>query len=187
MPIPDPDNPESETTLVARVIAGDTEAFGTLYDRFAPLVRSIVYPAARNSHDVDDLAQEVSVRAHSRLADLKQPERFGSWVAGIARNVFRERCRSKSRDRHDHFSEVPEPEIQISNTGIGNDETEIILRELANLDQRERIAIHAFYLSDKNIEETAQLLNLTNSGAYAMLQRACQRLHSRLKKLEIKP
>jgi DNA-directed RNA polymerase specialized sigma subunit len=44
------------------------------------------------------------------------------------------------------------------------------------LPEQERLAVHFFFLCDRNIEETAELLGLSRSGAYAVVKRACTKL-----------
>src|ERR687884_143866 len=71
--------------LVADVRAGDREAFGGLYDLFAPMVHGILL--ARVPYDeVDDLLQDVFLLAFKRIHTLREAGAFGGWLAMIARN-----------------------------------------------------------------------------------------------------
>src|SRR5208337_5447593 len=102
-------NEPTDADLVASVLAGDREAFGCLYDRYARLVRAVVYDSFADSPTVQDLTQECFLRAYKSLARLRQPDRFAQWVVGIARQVGRERRRFSRRDRHQFVgSDVPE-------------------------------------------------------------------------------
>jgi DNA-directed RNA polymerase specialized sigma24 family protein len=55
----------SDNELVQAAVAGDRAAYGTLYDRYAPLVRAVCYDHTRNLADAQDLAQDVFLRATS--------------------------------------------------------------------------------------------------------------------------
>jgi RNA polymerase sigma-70 factor (ECF subfamily) len=44
-----------DAKLVARTLAGDREAFGRLYDRYARLVRAVALDATRDPAAVQDL------------------------------------------------------------------------------------------------------------------------------------
>ena len=57
-------NEPTDADLVASVLAGDREAFGGLYDRYARLVRAVVYGVARDWPTVQDLTQECFLRAY---------------------------------------------------------------------------------------------------------------------------
>ena len=80
-------NEPTDAELVASVLSGDREAFGRLYDRYARLVRAVVYDVASDWSTVQDLTQECFLRAYQNLARLRQPDRFGHWLVGIARQV----------------------------------------------------------------------------------------------------
>src|SRR5687767_2362820 len=76
-------SPEAE--LVAAVRGGDREAFERLYGLYAPLVHGILL--ARVPHgEVSDLVQDVFLVAFRKLGSLREPSRFGPWVAMITRN-----------------------------------------------------------------------------------------------------
>ena len=61
-------NEPSDASLVVQVLAGDREAFGCLYDRYAHLVRAVVYRADNEPPLVNDLTQECFLRAYRNLA-----------------------------------------------------------------------------------------------------------------------
>ena len=75
----------SETSLVERAAAGDADAFGQLYQLYAAMVHGILL--ARVPFDeVGDLVQDVFLLAFRKLSTLREAERFGAWLAMIARN-----------------------------------------------------------------------------------------------------
>jgi len=65
---------------------GSQAAYAWLYRSFAPLVHAIHLGAAARAR-VDDLTQETFVLAFARLDQLREPERFGPWIAMIARRM----------------------------------------------------------------------------------------------------
>jgi RNA polymerase sigma-70 factor (ECF subfamily) len=168
-----------DADLVARVLAGDVEAFGCLYDRYARLVRAVVHRVGNDAPVVHDLTQECFLRAYRTLARLRQPDRFGSWIVGVARRVAQEHRRSIARDRHrfvaDEAIEIWS-EQDVSGGVQTAEQIEIILRRVAALPERERLAVHAFFLQECDAGQTARLLNLSRSGVYALLERALARL-----------
>ena len=85
--------PSLDATLVVAAREGDRTAFGRLYDRFAPMVHGVLLTRVPRA-DVDDLVQEVFLQAMKRVASLRNPEAFGSWLAAIARNRARDHYRS---------------------------------------------------------------------------------------------
>ena len=176
-------NSPTDAELVTATLAGQREPFGLLYDRYARLVASVVAGVSGDWAAVDDMAQECFLRAFRKLATLRDPTRFGPWIAGIARRVGRERRRTLRRDRH----EFRDPRaLQADSLTIidanrcARDETERIMRGVEKLGEQERLAIHAFFLQQQDVRQAAEVLGLSRSGFYATVQRAIARLVKQL-------
>ena len=71
---------------VAAARDGDRAAFGQLYERYARMVHGVLLSKVAVG-DVDDLVQDVFIRALRRLSTLRETASFGAWLAAIARNV----------------------------------------------------------------------------------------------------
>lgn len=74
-----------EAALVESARAGDRAAFERLYHSYAPLVHGVLLARVPYG-EVSDLVQDVFLTAFRKLGALRDPERFGPWVAIIARN-----------------------------------------------------------------------------------------------------
>jgi RNA polymerase sigma-70 factor (ECF subfamily) len=77
--------PSPEAALVTAVRAGDREAFARLYELYAPLVHGVLLARVPYG-EVGDLVQDVFLVAFKKINSLRDAERFGAWVAMIARN-----------------------------------------------------------------------------------------------------
>jgi RNA polymerase sigma-70 factor, ECF subfamily len=173
----------SDSDLVARTLAGDRDAFGSLYDRYARLVRAVVSGGTMRASKMQDLTQECFLRAFQNLSRLRKPDRFRFWIVGIARQVGREQRRALRRDRHQFvggfrmaISSAPSAEVAVQTA----EETELVMRHITELPERERLAIHAFFLQECDARQAAELLYLSRSGVYALLERAMARLAAKL-------
>src|SRR5437764_14991350 len=71
--------------------------FRALYDAHARSVRRFLGDLLRDDAGADEATQETFVRAHSRLATLREGDKVLPWLFGIARNVFYEELRSRRR------------------------------------------------------------------------------------------
>jgi RNA polymerase sigma-70 factor (ECF subfamily) len=163
-----------DAELVARTLAGDREAFGRLYDRYARLVRAVAFDAGRDPATAQDLTQESFLRAFRQLPTLRARERFGPWVVGIARQVALE---FRRRRRPERLGDADPPATDGTAVPADDtDEVEHVLRLVSRLPEQERLAVHFFFLNERGVNETARLLDLSRSGTYALLKRACGRL-----------
>ncbi|GAB7039192.1 hypothetical protein JCM9533A_30420 [Catenuloplanes niger JCM 9533] len=75
---------ENETRLVVAARAGDARALDELITAHLPLVYTIVRRGLDGRPDVDDVVQDVMVRALRRLPSLREPESFRLWLVSIA-------------------------------------------------------------------------------------------------------
>jgi RNA polymerase sigma-70 factor (ECF subfamily) len=164
----------SDKTLIRAVFAGDKAAYEKLYDRYAPLVRAVCYDMTGNLADAQDLAQDVFMRAYEKLEHLRDPARFGKWVVGIARLRCREwrrqRLRSQNRNigLNDAQAVVPNPP--------DNSRIELLQKMITTLPEKERLALHTFYLQGNSAEAARRIMGLSRSGFYRVLERARKRL-----------
>src|SRR5580693_9568918 len=75
-----------DATWVAAARDGDRAAFGRLYERYARLVHGVLLAKVPVSA-VDDLLQDVFLRALRRLSTLRESGSFAAWLVTIARNL----------------------------------------------------------------------------------------------------
>ena len=159
--------------LVSRALGGDTEAFAALFDRYARLVRAVAWDAGNDWATVQDLTQECFLRAYRQLATLRKPAHFRYWVTGIARQLVRE---TRRRRVHEQLSR-PAILLSVEKSPVDDsDEMEHVLGLVARLPEQERLAIRFFFLSGRNITDTARFLDLSRSATYEVIKRACGRL-----------
>lgn len=164
----------SDKELVERTIAGDKSAFECLYDKYAPLIRAVCFDTTRELSTAQDLAQEVFLRAYTKLTTLDCPSKFGSWITGIAKLAGKEWLRKKGRDRHEFDDKLT---LTLAIPESDEDERLTLLREaMADLEEQERLALHAFYLQGKSAEAARMLLEMSLSGFYKLLDRARHKL-----------
>src|SRR5215210_6667876 len=74
----------SDGEMVRRALAGDTAAYGQLARRWAARLLAVCHARTRDRHAAEDLAQEALLRGLRGLPTLADPDKFGTWVVGIA-------------------------------------------------------------------------------------------------------
>ena len=169
---------QSDKVLIQAVLAGEKAAYGRLYDKYAPLVRAVCYDTTGNLDDAQDLAQDVLMRAYEKLDHLRNLDRFGKWLIGIARLRCKEWQRQKSRDQYRH-NELKNAGAIISDQS--NDcRIERLRKMITKLPEKERLALHAFYLQNKSADNARRAMGLSRSGFYRVLERARKRLENLL-------
>ena len=171
---------EDDALLVREVLGGDVDTFGLLYDRYAGLIRAICHDESpRDLHRAQDMCQEVFLRGYRNLVTLKDPKKFAGWLVGIARLVCQEWRRRRLRDRNRFVADPPEQAADPPEAASSED-ADRILAAIADLPERERLALHLFYLQENPAEDARQVLKLSRSGFYRLLDRAGAHLKRRM-------
>ncbi|MGA7932694.1 MAG: sigma-70 family RNA polymerase sigma factor [Kovacikia sp.] len=89
---------EPDHHLVQRCLRGDPQIFRLLYRRHQQRVRSILYQLCDPSA-LDDLVQEVFLRAWKGLPKFRQSAQFSTWLYRIAWNVASDQRQAAAQGR----------------------------------------------------------------------------------------
>jgi RNA polymerase sigma factor (sigma-70 family) len=91
--------PESDDShLVQQSLQGDTQSFKLLYRRHEKRVRAILYQRC-DASVLDDLVQDVFLRAWRGLSKFRQTAKFSTWLYRIAWNVASDYRQTAARRR----------------------------------------------------------------------------------------
>ena len=95
--------PDSDSDLLAAVRAGDTAAYGTLYQRHHAAARQLAYGLSRDPADADDLVAETFAKVFATLRAGRGPlVAFRAYLNTTMRHVCYRRAR---RDRRLEFTD----------------------------------------------------------------------------------
>ncbi|MCH7971791.1 MAG: bifunctional nuclease family protein [Chloroflexi bacterium] len=180
-------NTPSDTELVRQARAGDTDAFASLLDRYRRMMEIVSARVVKDHSAVDDLVQEATLTAFLSLRELRDPERFGAWLCGIALNL----CRSYLRQLH---SDMPLDLVggsanasdQLDSDGDPAsifEEKELrarVLTAVSELPLATKSATLLFYYRQMSVREIAAGLGISVGAVRVRLNRARQRLRRQL-------
>ncbi len=75
-----------DAKLVRQCLEGDTDAFGTLIERYEKQMFSAVYRMVHDYEEARDITQSVFVKAFEKLGQFDDRYKFYSWIYRIAMN-----------------------------------------------------------------------------------------------------
>ena len=84
-----------DAALVARVQAGDVDAFETLYKQHAARIYSLASRMAGSPDEGEDLVQEIFLQAYRKLGSFKGDASVGTWLYRLAVNHCLDFVRSR--------------------------------------------------------------------------------------------
>jgi RNA polymerase sigma-70 factor (ECF subfamily) len=159
------------TGLVEAVRRGDREAFGELYDLYAPMVHGILLARVPWA-EVDDLVQDVFLVAFRKIESLREAGAFGGWLAMIARN----RAVDFHRRRRE-TEELPENLAQRSSVDPEAAEALSLIRDLPEA-YRETLVLRL--VEGMTGPEIAERTGLTPASVRVNLHRGMKLLREKL-------
>jgi RNA polymerase sigma-70 factor (ECF subfamily) len=89
---------ESEIQLLARLRAGETEAFDAIYAAFNGRLFGFLARLARSRHVAEDLLEETWLRLVRHSSRLAPDTRLAPWLFTVARNLYISYCRNRALD-----------------------------------------------------------------------------------------
>ncbi|MGH9567447.1 MAG: sigma-70 family RNA polymerase sigma factor [Candidatus Angelobacter sp.] len=99
-------NAKEEAALIERILAGDENAMGELYDRYSGVVYGIALRVLADTMAAEDVLQEVFLRLwRNPQAFNAERGRLAPWLAVIARHRAIDQLRK--RPREEDISELP--------------------------------------------------------------------------------
>jgi RNA polymerase sigma-70 factor, ECF subfamily len=159
--------------LIGAAQAGDREAFGRLYSRYAPGVSRFVGSRLRDRHLAQDLTSETFARALRRIDSVSYQGRdAGAWFTTIARNLVLDHVKSHRYQREQTTAEITDaradqdtPEQAV----IKQDTTADVRRRVAQLPTDQQECIRLRFFNELSVAETAAAMG-RNEGAVKALQ-----------------
>lgn len=154
-----------------------TQAAQAWAELSAPL-RSFVARRVPSGVEVDDVVQEVFLRIHQRLPELRDAQRIDAWIFQIARNVLADSFRVQHR-RDALIARLPTDDT-VASTGDDRAAAEELARcvapMVAQLADPYREAIELTEIAGLTQSEAATRLGLSVSGMKSRVQRGREQL-----------
>ncbi|MFE2432972.1 ECF subfamily RNA polymerase sigma factor, BldN family [Streptomyces sp. NPDC059373] len=169
--------------LVERAQAGETEAFGRLYDHYSDTVYRYIYYRVNGKATAEDLTSETFLRALRRIGTFTwQGRDFGAWLVTIARNLVADHFKS-SRFRLEvvtgEMLDANEVERSPEDSVLEALSNESLLKAVLKLNPQQQECVTLRFLQGLSVAETARVMG-KNEGAIKTLQYRAVRTLARL-------
>ena len=136
--------------------------------------------------DIDDVLQDVLLRAHAALPSLRDDERFTGWLFGIARSALADRGRDRARHPQvkavapDDQADAAAPAGRDDERGAAEALAACLALFIADLPSPYREALTLVELEGLGAARAAELAGISTSGMKSRVQRGRARLRQAL-------
>jgi len=158
--------------LVVMALGGDDRAYEELIGRYKRTVFAITARIAMDDLEVDEISQEIFVKAYDNLKSYRGDAPFGHWILRIAANT----CRDILRKRKIRPTSVPFDKVEygLADNRASDDTRDIdaLHRAIGSLGVDDRLLITMLELEGKKIKEVAYILKISEGNVKVRAYRA---------------
>ena len=186
--------PLSDADLIKAVLAGDTSSFEPLVTKYQPRVFATARKYARRDSEVEDIVQEVFLKAFSKLSSFRGESPFEHWLMRLAVRTCYDYLRAHQRNREQVLAEITEEEVQwlekVTSTSDPDAEQNataarlIVHKLMEHLSPESRLIIQLLEIEEKSLKEISQLTGWSIPMIKVRAFRARAAMRKMLTKLE---
>lgn len=165
-----------ERQWIQEIIAGNAQAYVHIIDKYKNPLYGMILRMTKNTHDAEDLAQEVFIKVYEQLHKYQRTGSFSSWFYRVAMN----HCIDHFRKKRFASTEIEEwlmIEEQHPESIYLKKEKHLVLEKLiATLPKDERLVILLRYRQELSYQEISDITQLSMSTIRNKLHRAKQKM-----------
>src|SRR5262245_51518763 len=155
---------EREHLPVQQARAGESQAWDVLFRRYQLPLYVYVFELVHDEQTSLDVVQETFINAIRHVGTLRNDDKFGSWLFGIAHQKCVQQWRKRNREETllEEFAEAP-PDLEDDPSDLLiRQEQETEFMELLNrLPTAQRSVLLLYFVEDFSIEEIATITGAT--------------------------
>ena len=158
----------------------DEAAFETLLRRHGPMVLGVCQRVLGNAHDATDAFQAAFLVLVSKATSIRDREKVGNWLYGVAHRTAREARAVLARRRavEKQVQDMPHPQVQPD--GMEREVLAVLDEELSRLPEKYRMPVVLCELEGRSRKDVARQLRLPEGTVSSRLATARKMLAARL-------
>jgi len=167
---------KSDEVLITLVHQGEQGAFRVLLERYQERIRNLIYSIFHDQQVVDDLSQEVFIKAYEALPQFRFQSSFYTWLYRIAVNKSRDELRKRKVRRWFSLQTMLDSGDKELGSKIlveqHDNELQLLAAGLKTLPEKYRIAIILKDVDGLSYEEIAEVMECEIGTVKSRLSRA---------------
>jgi RNA polymerase sigma-70 factor (ECF subfamily) len=177
-----------DEALITAFQSGDLDVYRFLVERHQERIRNLLFSIFHDRDFIDDLAQEVFIKAYQALPRFRFEASFYTWLYRIAVNKSRDELRKKKARRFFSFQTLDEGiekelNVRLSVPPENRDTQELVAMGLQTLPEKFRTAVVLKDIEGLSYEEIAEVMQCQLGTVKSRISRARAMLRKALKPL----
>jgi RNA polymerase sigma-70 factor, ECF subfamily len=178
----------TDAELIATVLKGDTASFEPLVVKYQPRVFATARRYARRESEVEDIVQEIFMKAFQKLDSFRGDAPFEHWLMRMAVRVCYDFLRGHQRNREQTFTELSrEEEDWLERFQADPDSADekataakaLIDRVMEQLSPANRLIIQLLEIEEKTVKE----ISATTGWSVPLVKVRAFRARAEMKKI----
>src|ERR1043166_1447220 len=166
---------ERDQMPVPQARVGDPAAWDTLFRRYQLPLYVYVFELVQNEQVSLDIVQEAFINAVRHISHLRDDDKFGAWLFGIAHQKCVQNWRRRTREENalDELGAAPpEPEAGPDDLLIRQEREEEFMRRLNHLPPMQRSVLLLHFVEGFSIEQIAEITGVASGTVKSRLHYA---------------
>ena len=156
----------TDAEIIAAVLQGDTARFELLVTKYQSRIFATARRYARRDSEVEDIVQEVFLKAFQKLGSFRAEAPFENWLMRLAVRTCYDFLRVHQRNREHTFTEITDQESDwlerfVAQPQDGGEAAmaarALVERVLEQLPAPARLVITLLEIEERSVKEIAQL------------------------------
>jgi RNA polymerase sigma-70 factor, ECF subfamily len=159
---------QTDADVIKAVLAGETSSFEILITRYQPRIFGTARKYARRESEVEDIVQEVFLKAFTKLSTFRGDSPFEHWLMRLAVRTCYDFLREHQRNREQTLSDITDEETRwlehfsTAEDPVGDAQSAaaarlVIHKLLEHLSPESRLIIQLLEIEEKSLKEIALL------------------------------
>lgn len=186
------DSGKEDVLWIEQALSGDAASYKKLVEKYNRAMYFQVLKLVRNRDVIEDLVQEIFMKAFDNLSSYNSEYAFSTWLYRIATNHSIDYLRKKKLQTYsidepvegkdgEMSVEIPDTDSEADLYLLRKQRHQILREAIENLPEKYKMVIMMRHMEEKSYQEISELLDLPLGTIKAHLFRARELLYKALK------
>jgi len=176
----------TDTEIIERTLAGDTQVFSELVKRYQNFVFTITLRYTPNREDAEEIAQDAFIKAYKSLGSFRGESKFSTWLFTITTTSCLSFLRKKKPDIRSLDNEKVMAVVENTDSGFSANQMEtksrvtMVNEAIQLLSPDDANILTLFYKGEQSLEEISVVMGIEANAVKVRLHRARARLKEKM-------